>query len=177
MRFKTTIRAKLAAMEIKYFLDDPDDDPDRFGDGYYFRIPGEEGWNGPWSGPEQCRQIYREDLEFFFNSLERRLAIYGAGPANGKKRFLLRFKGTLSPLAFDVLFMLWQLGPGRPSPMIAVVDGKTFEDVQMLLEGTVDVYGDILSEEISESIDSICERLELLHPLSAAAIPATFTLQ
>lgn len=165
MRFEPTIQARLKAMEIKYFFHDPDGDPDRFGDGMYYRVPGRDGWNGPWIDAAECRAMYREDLEFFFSSLARRMGIYEVAPRPGKRRYLLRYSGMLDPHAFDVWFFLWNLGDRE---MVAVVDAATVPDAIVLLKTCVMVWGDVASEEVAGNIDDICSRLHLLHPLAEA---------
>jgi hypothetical protein len=164
MRFDNIMETKIEALEIQYFLEDPDDDPYRFGDGHYYRPPGEATWNGPWHGAGECRQMYRAQLEFYYRSLERKLAIYDKEPRSGTSRYLLEFDGILDPLAFDVHFFLWIVGPGHPSPMNAVIDAAAPADITARLEGTVLVYGDVRTTEVSGTIDDICGDRGLPHP-------------
>jgi hypothetical protein len=131
-------------MTIQYFLHDPDGDPDRFGDGMYYSIPGEPGWNGLWMDRQECRQVYREELEVSFASLGRRMGIYGLPPAPDKRRFLMRFGGRLDPTAFDVWYMLWDTGNGR---MTAVVNAPTLEESVVLLKRCAFVTGEPAVEE------------------------------
>ena len=166
MRYESTITTKIEALEIQYFLDDPDDDPSRFGDGYYFRSPGDASWNGPWIDADECRDRHREQLEFYYASLERKMAVYEATPLPGTTRYLLEFSGILDPTAFDVHFFLWIVGPGRPSPMNAIIDASCPNDIPALLDGTVLVYGAFAISEISGTIDEFCQQRGLTHPSS-----------
>lgn len=50
-------------VEYQYFEHDPDDETDRAGDGIYFQLPGEEGWNGPWHSQEQAEGEAYQALE------------------------------------------------------------------------------------------------------------------
>lgn len=171
MHFENLIAAKIEALEIQYFLDDPDDDPYRFGDGHYYRPPGEATWSGPWAGAGECRVMYREQLEFYYRSLERKLVTYDKEPRPGTSRYLLEFDGILDPLADDVHFFLWIVGPGRPSPMNAVIDAAAPADIAAVLNGTVLVYGDVRTTEISGSIDDICRKRGLPHPSTGPGSP------
>ena len=47
---------------IEFFDDDPDCDPDRAGDGYYFQLPGETDWSGPWHSREEALRIALDEL-------------------------------------------------------------------------------------------------------------------
>lgn len=49
--------------EIEFFDDDPDGEPDRAGDGYYFRVPGDDSWSGPWHSEEEAERELKEQLE------------------------------------------------------------------------------------------------------------------
>ena len=44
------------SVEIQHFLHDPDGDPDRAGDGYYFKIVGQASWSGPWATETEAEQ-------------------------------------------------------------------------------------------------------------------------
>lgn len=50
-------------IEIEQFDHDPDGDPDRAGDGLYFKLPGEETWSGVWHSEEQCLEEAEEELK------------------------------------------------------------------------------------------------------------------
>lgn len=47
---------------ITYFDEDPDGEPDRAGDGYYYQLPGEEGWSGPWHSEDEAEDELRDDV-------------------------------------------------------------------------------------------------------------------
>jgi len=49
--------------EIEFFDEDPDGEPDRAGDGYYFRVPGDDSWSGPWHSEEEAEEELKEQLE------------------------------------------------------------------------------------------------------------------
>jgi hypothetical protein len=50
-------------VEYQYFGEDPDGDEDRAGDGLYFRIPGEDGWSGPWHSHDQAVEEAKDTLQ------------------------------------------------------------------------------------------------------------------
>jgi hypothetical protein len=50
-------------VEYQFFDRDPDGDEDRAGDGVYFRIPGDEGWSGPWHSEDQAIQEATDTLQ------------------------------------------------------------------------------------------------------------------
>lgn len=167
MSFEAVISEKIAALEIRYFLNDPDDDPDRFGDGIYYRPPGHESWNGPWIDAGECREMYRRQLESYYSSLERKLTTYGVPPKPGAKRFLVKFDGILHPLADDVGFFLWAMGPGRPAPMTALIDAVSADDLTAALSGTVLTYGALDITEISGTMEDVRRQLDLPDPVTA----------
>lgn len=50
-------------VEYQYFDEDPDNDPDRAGDGIYFRLPGEQDWSGPWHSESEAEGEAYQALE------------------------------------------------------------------------------------------------------------------
>lgn len=50
--------------EISYFDEDPDEEENRAGDGYYYRLPGEDGWSGPWHSEEEAEEELRVDVAY-----------------------------------------------------------------------------------------------------------------
>lgn len=55
---------RFSECEISYFVEDPDGVEDRAGDGYYYQVPGEEGWSGPWHSEEEAENELRDDLSY-----------------------------------------------------------------------------------------------------------------
>jgi hypothetical protein len=55
---------RLSECEITYFDEDPDGVEDRAGDGYYYQVPGEAGWSGPWHSEEEAENELRDDLAY-----------------------------------------------------------------------------------------------------------------
>lgn len=50
-------------VEISFFDQDPDGDEDRAGDGWYFQIPGDEGWDGPYHSEDETQAVIFQSLE------------------------------------------------------------------------------------------------------------------
>lgn len=50
-------------VEISQFDDDPDGEPDRAGDGYYFQIEGDEDWSGAYHSEEDAESEAKYALE------------------------------------------------------------------------------------------------------------------
>lgn len=54
MKQPIRILNSLDDIEIQFFDEDPDGAEDRAGDGYYFRVAGEEGWSGSWHSEDEA---------------------------------------------------------------------------------------------------------------------------
>lgn len=50
-------------VEISFCTEDPDGDPDRAGDGWYFQMPGSDSWSGAWHSEDECREMAESDLK------------------------------------------------------------------------------------------------------------------
>ena len=90
--------------------------------------------------------------------------IYEVPALPGRRRYLMRFSGMLDPTAFDVWFLLWNRGRGE---MVALIDAPTAPEALVRLKKCALVQGEAACEETSESIDDICRRLDLPHPLAS----------
>lgn len=53
---------KFDDIEIQFFDEDPDGAPDRAGDGWYFRLPGDESWSGAWHSEEEAEEEARDEV-------------------------------------------------------------------------------------------------------------------
>jgi hypothetical protein len=49
--------------EIEFFYDDPDGEEDRAGEGYYFRLTGEETWSGAWHSEDEAEEEAWDAIE------------------------------------------------------------------------------------------------------------------
>lgn len=56
MKEPIRILNSLDDIDIQFFDEDPDGAEDRAGDGYYFRISGEDGWSGAWHSEDEAME-------------------------------------------------------------------------------------------------------------------------
>jgi hypothetical protein len=138
MRLEQAIERSVAGLEIKYLLRDPDDDPDRAGDGYYYRELHESGWSGAWLDRAECRAEHRrwleEELWMFFNWL---LPVYAKPLLDDHRRFVLEFDGDVHR---EFRSLAWSLGDGRVCVLEDARDPETARRIcSMTLAGIVTV--------------------------------------
>ncbi|MNU27262.1 hypothetical protein D3C71_156480 [compost metagenome] len=62
MKQPIKVMNSLDDIEIQFFDEDPDGAEDRAGDGYYYRILGEDGWSGCWHSEDEAMDEALDDL-------------------------------------------------------------------------------------------------------------------
>jgi hypothetical protein len=163
--FERHINAQIRKMTIRYFADDPDGDPDRFGDGYYYRVRGVDGWSGPWRDKEECISVHREILEDTFDHLLRMVELYEDSPVPGKQRYLLRFEGVRVN-GCEPRFLMWPTKAPQQSVALVDVDIGNRPDFERLLAPYVQLNGPLFTAEVVGTLDALCRSEALDHPLS-----------
>jgi len=69
-------KGNIVGLEIEFFDEDPDGDEDRAGDGYYYRIAGDDEWSGAWHSTEEAEDEAIEELADRRDSTAYVLAIH-----------------------------------------------------------------------------------------------------
>lgn len=120
--------------EIEFFDDDPDGEPDRAGDGYYFRVPGDDSWSGPWHSEEEAEQELHEQLELNEDrTIERLFADEGWLAVIGQKdtvSYVNKIEDRwFSVMVGDVNVVLSERTRDENSPIRAVIEIEQDETI------------------------------------------------
>lgn len=143
--------------DIQYFDEDPDGDPDRAGDGYYFQLPGEEDWSGPWHSEEEAEQELKDQLELNEDrAIERIFADEGWLGVSGPKdtfSYLNKIEDRwFSVMVGEVNVVLSEQTHNQSSPIRAVIgieqDETTYGYRLQALKASLGVLKDGLEIEV-----------------------------
>jgi hypothetical protein len=165
MDIEKVIDRRVAAAQIEYFLEDPEDDPDRAGDGIYFRHAGKLDWSGAWQSETEAEEILREELEDDFvpfgeymQAMQRR---------SEKRRFIVSVRSRKSLRVRDNPWGLWRVyhNDGRPyrHELLMVLDCASKAAARRAMKDICGIKHGAVVEENS-TLSTICRSRGLVDP-------------
>lgn len=118
----------LAATEIMLWDEDPDDEPGRTGEGWYFRFAGEDSWSGAYESEGEASDEARSVIEEVYDNYDDTAERYGQAPEDGMQRFLVEFSADSASFPYNRI-PSWKLGDGRYLALLDIKDATRINDV------------------------------------------------
>lgn len=123
------IENHLDNVEIQFFDEDPEDDPDRAGDGWYFKLPDEDGWSGAWQSESEAMDEARDTIIERYQAYETSVNAYSAKGSEGNTRFFITLSCQAAAYPYNRI-PSWKQPDGT---RIALVDAKNEHKAKNIL--------------------------------------------
>lgn len=162
----TDIEAKMETLEVTLWDEDPDGDPDREGEGWYYRFGDADSWNGAYETEGLATETAEEEVVDFFEVLDRKLDQFSALPQDGLVRFLVEF-GPSEAVGGRRLFA-WPKSDGK---VLTLVDAKDADTAVRIVETE---FGHRVTrlQESPVTLDEFCRVGLYAHPDPEPPAPA-----
>lgn len=169
MWFERLIEKRLEKLEIQYFLHDPEGDPDRAGDGYYYREPGDKGWSGSWYDEDECLEVARESFEEEYEEIEAKRVVFDNDTYEGFFRYLAQGKSRIEKLSYDPFAIYWskRVKGGKYAFSLMII-AKGDESAKESVVGRLGATTTFKVERLDGSLAQVCSERGLIHPVAAA---------
>lgn len=140
-------------------------DPDREGEGWYYRFGDADSWNGAYETEGLATETAEEEVVDFFEVLDRKLDQFSALPQDGLVRFLVEF-GPSEAVGGRRLFA-WPKSDGK---VLSLVDAKDADTAVRIVETEFGHH--ITPLESPVTLDEFCRVGLYAHPDPEPPAPA-----